>query len=50
MKKAKSTAVAIRVDDRREMAFGGGLEGAERTKRETVMWTPPMVSPDTSTS
>lgn len=46
MKKAKSTAVAIRVDDRREMAFGGGLEGAERTKRETVMWTPPMVSPD----
>lgn len=46
MKKAKTTAVAIRQDDHREMAFGGGLEGAERTKRETVMWTPPMVSPD----
>ena len=43
---AKSTAVALRPDDHREMAFGGGLEGAERTKRETVMWTPPMVSPD----
>ena len=29
-----------------ELAFGGGLEGAERTKRETVMWTPSMASPD----
>lgn len=37
---------AVTIVDDREMAFGGGLEGAERTKRETVMWTPPMASPD----
>lgn len=47
MKRAKSptTAVTI-VETGREMSFGGGLEGAERTKRETVLWSPPMVSPD----
>lgn len=27
-------------------AFGGGLEGADRTQRETVHWTPSMASPD----
>lgn len=30
----------------REAAFGGGLEGAERTSRETVTWAAPMLSPD----
>lgn len=29
-----------------EMAMGGGIEGAEHTKRETMLWTPPMLSPD----
>lgn len=36
----------IRVDQPREAAFGGGLEGAERTARETVAWRAPMLSPD----
>lgn len=40
-----TTTVTV-VEDGREMAFGGGLEGAERTKRETALWSPPMVSPD----
>lgn len=29
-----------------EKAIGGGLEGAERTNRETARWTPSMRSPD----
>lgn len=29
-----------------EQALGGGIEGAERTKRETMLWTPSMLSPD----
>lgn len=29
-----------------EQAFGGALEGASRTKRETAMWVPSMASPD----
>lgn len=29
-----------------EQAMGGGLEGAERTSRETFNWTPPIISPD----
>ena len=43
---AKSTAVILHPGESREMSFGGGLEGAERTKRETALWSPPMVSPD----
>lgn len=27
-------------------AIGGGLEGAERTSREMLRWTPPLISPD----
>lgn len=27
-------------------AIGGGLEGAERTTRETLQWSPPIISPD----
>lgn len=30
----------------KEVAFGGGLEGAERTQRETALWSPSMASPD----
>lgn len=30
----------------REHAFGGALEGAERTSRETFRWQPSVVSPD----
>ena len=29
-----------------QRAIGGGLEGAERTSRETLTWTPPIISPD----
>lgn len=29
-----------------EKAVGGGLEGAERTSRETALWSAPIVSPD----
>jgi lambda family phage portal protein len=30
----------------REMAFGGGLEGADRLSRETATWRPGILSPD----
>lgn len=30
----------------RELAMGGGLEGAERTSRETFTWNPAIISPD----
>src|SRR3546814_1895020 len=43
---AKSIVSIVSPGGGREMAFGGGLEGAERTKRETVLWSPPMTSPD----
>lgn len=33
-----------------ESAMGGGLEGAERTTRETVDWTPPNISIDAQMS
>lgn len=33
-----------------ESAMGGGLEGAERTTRETVNWTPPNISIDAQMS
>ena len=29
-----------------DMAIGGGLEGAERTSRETFAWNPVVISPD----
>lgn len=34
------------IEQPREAAFGGGLEGAERTSRETLTWAAPMLSPD----
>lgn len=30
----------------KQSAFGGAIEGAERTDRETARWMPPMLSPD----
>lgn len=45
MKKSPSTAVVLHQGNQ-EVILGGALEGADRTKRETVLWTPPMVSPD----
>jgi len=30
----------------KELALGGAIEGAERTKRETLRWNAPMISPD----
>lgn len=38
--------VAVEVTPIKESAMGGGLEGAERTNRETMMWSPSMRSPD----
>lgn len=47
MKLAKRPVAEVTIiDDPREVAFGGALEGAERNKRETMLWTPSMVSPD----
>ncbi len=46
MTKARKQLVTLDNTSGREMAMGGGLEGAERTKRETVLWSPAMVSPD----
>lgn len=36
----------ITVTSQGEDAFGGGLEGAERTSRETMSWRPSYMSPD----
>ncbi len=46
MKKAAKTDVLLDGRTGREVIIGGALEGAERTKRETVAWTPRMGSPD----
>lgn len=40
------TEITIVEQPSREMAIGGGLEGAERTSRETFSWSPSMLSPD----
>lgn len=37
---------ATTMEPGREMSFGGGIEGAEQTSRETMRWTPTQVSPD----
>lgn len=41
----KVTAVVV-PDTDRDMVFGGGIEGAQHTKRETALWNPRMGSPD----
>lgn len=45
MTKKPSTAVVLH-KGQQEVLLGGALEGADRTKRETVLWSPPMTSPD----
>lgn len=42
----KSTALASIEGPVVEHALGGGLEGAERTSRETFNWNPAIISPD----
>lgn len=42
---AKDTAV-IDVTPKGALALGGGLEGAERTSRETIRWAPAIIHPD----
>lgn len=46
MAKQPKVDLAIIDNGGREMAFGGGLEGASHTRRETVLWSPAMTSPD----
>lgn len=45
-KAIKITQPVLEVGGLQESAIGGGLEGAERTSRETAMWSPPILSPD----
>jgi lambda family phage portal protein len=40
------TEITVRVPRSTDMAVGGGMEGAERTSRETFSWRPSMLSPD----
>lgn len=40
------TITAAEIDRPKETALGGGLEGAQRTSRETALWNPSMRSPD----
>lgn len=45
--KIESPAFADEVNAGENQALGGGLEGAQRTSRETVNWSPPqLISPD----
>lgn len=39
-------AITTVVQPLKENAIGGGLEGAERTTRETIRWSAPIISPD----
>lgn len=34
------------IDQPRQVALGGGMEGAERNQRETFNWSPAIISPD----
>ncbi len=38
--------LTLDITPRRNLAIGGGLEGAEKTSRETFRWDAPIVSPD----
>lgn len=42
----KEVPVTIDASPQRTDAIGGGLEGAQRTSRETFRWSPAMISPD----
>ena len=46
MARKSRTDIVIDNATQREVVIGGALEGAERTKRETVAWSPRMGSPD----
>ncbi len=47
MARARKSLPLITVQDRpTPVAFGGGMEGAERTSRETVRWAPSLGPPD----
>lgn len=46
MRAKPKTDVVLDGRSGKEVIIGGALEGAERTKRETMLWSPPMVSPD----
>lgn len=39
-------ATKVEISPLKESAIGGGLEGAERTTRETLRWRAPIISPD----
>lgn len=43
---AKQLPITTEVTPAQPMAVGGGLEGAERTSRETFRWSPAIISPD----
>ena len=45
-KREESPAQEVIVARPNERAVGGGLEGAERTSRETFSWNPTIISPD----
>ena len=38
--------LSLDINPPRQLAVGGGLEGAERTSRETFRWDAPIISPD----
>jgi lambda family phage portal protein len=46
MTKAKVSLAKMDTPALTEQALGGGLEGAERTSRETFSWNPAVISPD----
>ena len=46
MKALTDTAPTVHVQPVTESATGGGLEGADRTQRETALWSPSMGSSD----
>lgn len=41
-----SRAIAVDLDKHEVVVFGGGLEGAEHTSKETLLWHPDRRSPD----
>lgn len=40
------TQLTLDIAPPRQLAIGGGLEGAERNSRETALWSAPIISPD----
>jgi len=46
MGRAKTEIVVLGPTPPREAAMGGGIEGAERNMRETMLWKPSRLSPD----